>query len=185
MQTFFHDIDAIERFTSSLKSTPSLQCQYCAKQVHFVSHGFVYKQHSIIEKEAVGKRIICCNRYGHHGCGRTYQLNIANKLPKRHYAVSVLCLFITFLLKEQSVCQAYSQATGQIQSRQGWRWLKLLKDKLMTYRGYLKVPIILDRLKPLAFKHHRLLLSTLFTMVQEGGTCPCAHFQLTQQTAFI
>ena len=83
MQKFFKDLNAIEQFTSTLKSTPSLQCHYCSKYEHFISHGFVYKQHSIARREAVGKRIVCCNRYGHQGCGRTYQFDVSRKLPKR------------------------------------------------------------------------------------------------------
>ncbi|MBL4940993.1 MAG: hypothetical protein JKY81_04945 [Colwellia sp.] len=116
MQKFFKDLNAIEQFTSTLKSTPSLQCEYCSKHEHFISHGFIYKQHSIVRREAVGKRIVCCNRYGHQGCGRTYQLDISRKLPKRRYSNAVLFVFISLLLIGQSVCHAYSQATKQTQT---------------------------------------------------------------------
>lgn len=183
MQKFFNDLHAIEQFTSTLKSTPSLQCQYSTKTEHFISHGFIYKQHSIACREAIGKRIVCCNRYGHQGCGRTYQLDIVSKLPKRRYSNAVLLVFISLLLIGQSVCHAYVQATKQGQTRHAWRWLKQLKANLMSYRGYLKVPIAL--VAPNNYKHHRLLLITLASLLSTQATCPCAAFQFKQQSAFI
>jgi len=183
MQKFFKDLHAIERFTSTLKSTPSLQCHYCSKREHFISHGFIYKQHSIAHREAVGKRIVCCNRYGHQGCGRTYQLDISRKLPKRQYSNAVLFVFISLLLIGHSVCHAYAQATKQNQTRHAWRWLNKLKTNLMSYRGYLKVPIALVTLKN--YKHHCIFLTTLASLVSTQATCPCATFQLKQQIAFI
>jgi hypothetical protein len=186
MQKFFKDLPAIEQFTSTLKSTPSLQCQYCLKHEHFISHGFVYKQHSIACREAVGKRIVCCNRYGHQGCGRTYQLDISRKLPKRRYSNEVLFVFISLLFIGQSVCRAYAQATNQSQTRHAWRWLQKLKTNLMSYRGYLKVPISIDSANKVNhFKHHRLLLTTLASLMATKATCPCAAFQFKQQIAFI
>ena len=186
MQKFFNDINAIEQFTSTLKSDPSLQCLHCSKHEHFISHGFVYKQYSITHREAVGKRIVCCNRYGHQGCGRTYQLDIVNKLPKRHYSTWVLFVFISLMSLGRSVCNAYTQATKQTQTRHAWRWLKKLKANMMHYRGYLKVPIPIgssDKLKK--FKHHQCLLSTLTAMILAVDGCPCAAFQCKQQMAFI
>ena len=183
MQKFFKDLNAIELFTSTLKSTPSLQCIHCTKHEHFISHGFIYKQHSIAFREAVGKRIVCCNRYGHQGCGRTYQLDISRKLPKHLYSNAVLFVFISLLLIGHSVCHAYTQATKQSQTRHAWRWLNKLKANLMNYRGYLKVPIAL--VDPNNYNHHRLLLTTLASLVSTETTCPCATFQLKQQTAFI
>ena len=183
MQKFFKDLHAIEQFTSTLKSTPSLQCHFCSKNEHFISHGFIYKQHSIACREAVGKRIVCCNRYGHQGCGRTYQLDISRKLPKRRYSNAILFVFISLLLIGQSVCSAYAQATKQSQTRHAWRWLSKLNTNLMRYRGYLKVPITL--VAPNNYKNHRLLLSALTAMISIGDSCPCATFQLKQQMAFI
>jgi hypothetical protein len=186
MQKIYKDIAAIERFTSTLQSTPSLQCQYCAKHAHFISHGFVYKQHSIALKEAVGKRIICCDRYGHQGCGRTYQLDIASKLPHQRYSATVLFLFISFILLGDSICSAYTQATKQGQTRNAWRWLKKLKTNLIHYRGALKVPIThIPLMNRAHFTHHRILLTTLAAMTSTGDECPCATFQLKQQIAFI
>jgi hypothetical protein len=183
MQKFFKDLNAIEQFTSTLKSTPSLQCQYCTETEHFISHGFVYKQHSITHRETVGKRIVCCNRYGHQGCGRTYQLDISRKLPKRRYSNAVLFVFISLLLIGHSVCDAYVLSTKQTQTRHAWRWLNKLKANLMNYRGYLKVPITL--VAPNNYKRHRLLLTTLASLVSTETTCPCSAFQFKQQIAFI
>jgi hypothetical protein len=183
MQKFFKNLPAIEQFTSTLKSTPSLQCHYCLKHEHFISHGYVYKQHSIAHREVVGKRIVCCNRYGHQGCGRTYQLGIASKLPKHRYSNAVLFLFISLILSGRSIGSAYTEATKQHQTRHAWRWLNKLKANLMRYRGYLKVPITL--VAPNNYKHHRLLLTTLRAIISIADGCPCAAFQFTQQIAFI
>jgi len=186
MQKFFKDIYSIERFTSSLTSTPAMQCQYCSKREHFISHGFVYKQRSISVRETVGKRIICCNRYGHQGCGRTYQLDIVSKLPKHQYTATVLFLFISLILLGHSIGSAYTTATKQSQTRHAWRWLKKLNKSLMRYRGYLKVPIAQVSIEHTAhFTHHRMLLTTLAAMIATADDCPCATFQLTQQIAFI
>ncbi len=183
MQIFFKNIDSVQQFTSSLKTHPSLQCNRCFKKIHFISHGFIYKHHSSVNKEAVGKRIICSNRYGHKGCGRAYQLNVAHKLPKRSYACAVLFTFIRLLLAGKAVTDAYRYATGQQQSRHAWRWLKQLKMNIMRYRGYLKVPI--NHATPADIpRHHRLLLSTL-NPVLLATPCPVATFQITQQLAFI
>lgn len=186
MEKFFKDLNAIEQFTSTLKFQPSLQCQHCLKHGHFISHGFVYKQQSIACRETVGKRIVCCNRYGHQGCGRTYQLDIASKLPMRRYCGAVLFIFISLLLSGCSVCHAYEQATKQGQTRHAWRWLKQLKANLMNYRGYLNVPIpFASADKGRYFKHHLRLLSTLTAIIATLDGCPCVAFQFKQQIAFI
>ena len=140
MQTFFDDMDSIERLTSSLQSDPSLQCKHCFKSDHLMSHGFVYKQRSMSLRETVGKRIICCNRYGHQGCGRTIGLNIASQLPNRRYDTTVLFSFISLLLLGSCVCSAYCRATNQQQSRHAWRWIKQLTQNLTRYRNYLGEP---------------------------------------------
>jgi hypothetical protein len=183
MQTFFNDIESIEQFTSSLKSMPLLTCQYCLKQDHFISHGFVYKQHSISHKEAVGKRIVCCNRYGHQGCGRTKQLHIANVLPNRRYSAAVLAVFIHLLLIGCAVSEAYQRATGQIQTRQAWRWLSRLKANMMRYRGALAPPSA--SIKPPIIVRDSLLFTTLSRLFLSITPCPCAGFQLARQHAFI
>ena len=91
--------------------------------------------------------------------------------------------FISLLLIGHSVCHAYSQATKQTQTRHAWRWLEKLKANLMSYRGYLKVPITL--VAPNKYKHHRILLTTLRAIISIADGCPCAVFQLKQQIAFI
>ena len=187
MQKFFKDLNSIGQFTASLKWQRSLRCEICLNHEHFISHGFIYKQYSSERKEAVGKRIVCSNRYGHQGCGHTYQLTIADKLPHRRYFGVVLVRFISLLLSGHSVCCAYSQATKQSQTRHAWRWLKKLNDNLMHYRGYLKVPIVgkiaLEQAPD--FTYHRCLLTTLNALTSKEGDGSCAAFQISQQIAFI
>ena len=183
MKTFFSDMASIEQFTSSLKSMPALTCQHCLKKEHFISHGFVYKQHSITHKEAVGKRIVCCNRYGHQGCGRTKQVYIAKTLPNRRYSGAVLATFIQLLLIGCAVPEAYYRATDQVQTRQAWRWLHRLKANMMCYRGALSPPNA--SMPPPVIVRDSLLFTTLARLFSSTTSCPCAGFQLAQQHAFI
>ncbi|NQY35145.1 MAG: hypothetical protein HRT37_09305 [Alteromonadaceae bacterium] len=113
MQKFFQSLDDIEQFVASLNSHHCYKCHHCSEQGHFISHGFVYKQYSSANKQAVGKRIVCSNSYGHTGCGKTYQLMLSEQLPSKRYTVTQLNVFILLLLSHLSVCCAYQQATGQ------------------------------------------------------------------------
>lgn len=104
MQKFFKDIQAIDHFTRHLAIHCSqLPCQHCAQSDQFVSHGFIYKQRSQAVSEPVGKRIFCSNRYGHTGCGRTFQLYIADEMPSLHYGCTQVFVFISSLFINLSV----------------------------------------------------------------------------------
>ena len=186
MQKFYQSLDEIEQTVSSLNSHYLLKCQHCSEQGHFVSHGFIYKQYSSCQKKAVGKRIICSNRYGHTGCGRTYQLMLAEQLPSRRYGASQLLMFILLLLSHLSVCSAYQQATGQESTRHAWRWLKRLKDNLMNYRGVLQKPS--EQATSLFTRTRRrthLIFFTLAQLFSANEFTSCAQFQYQQQSAFL
>ncbi|MFQ3248044.1 MAG: hypothetical protein ACI9SP_004704 [Arenicella sp.] len=88
MQRFFDSFSIINLFTLSLDHHQNkTQCAHCLKNNQFISHGIIYKQTSIAERKPVGKRIICSNRYGRSGCGRTVQLYVSNRIPR-------FCLFV-------------------------------------------------------------------------------------------
>ncbi|MER2491631.1 hypothetical protein [Catenovulum sediminis] len=83
MQRFFSSLFQLDIFTRSLDSLNSHQtCQHCACSNSWVSHGFIYRQSGL----KVGKRILCANRYGKSGCGRTLALYLADFIPNRRYS---------------------------------------------------------------------------------------------------
>ena len=184
MQRFFDTFSSIDLFTLSLNHhQDKTQCAHCLKNNQFVSHGIVYKQHSITEREPVGKRIICSNRYGRSGCGRTIQLYVSDRVPRLHYDASVVFVFISLLMAKVCVSQAYQQATGQFETRNAWRWLTKLIRQLSTYRCTLSA-------RTTAIVHHQsrrlqLLLPTLMQMISQTNVRLCASYQLNHQRAFM
>lgn len=187
MDTFYPDIESLDAFTFSLDSLgEKIQCKHCHQSGQMISHGFIYRQHSSIEKEPVGKRVFCSNRYGRSGCGRTHQLYVAHRFPFLHYGAAALLIFLCSLLMGRSLEDAYEAATEQVEPRNAWRWLKRLMRNLSDFRCFLKT-----RLKPTdtapQLKNRRLslLLSTLMPLLSQPPHDPCRHYQLQQQRAFI
>lgn len=187
MQRFFPDFESLERFTLSLDSLDQRQqCPHCSKSNQLISHGVIYRQRSMHEREAVGKRVFCSNRHQHTGCGRTVQLTVADVLPGLRYGAAHLFVFVSSLLMNLSVTAAYRAATGQSAARNAWRWLDKLVRHLSDYRCLLNVqtePITTE------FRHRcrrlRLLLPTfkqLFSRLADGS---CSGFQLASQAAFL
>ena len=187
MQRFFKDFESLNRFTLSLDcQADPLTCPHCMNPQQLVSHGVIYKQRSMHQREAVGKRVFCSNRYGHSGCGRTVQLYVAQAVPARRSGAAVLFAFLSLLLRDMTVVDAYRQATGQEAARQAWRWLTKLFRNLTDFRGLLN-----PRPTPLASgfsarcRRLRLLLPTVKQWFATLPHCPCAHYQLRQQRALM
>ena len=185
MQRFFPDFDSLNRFTSSLDALGDrVQCPHCSKGCQLVSHGVVYKQRSIRQREPVGKRIFCSNRYQHRGCGRTIQLYIAQVIPALRYSTSAVFRFLSSLLKGLTLEEAYSLATGQTDSRHAWRWLRKLEHNLTDFRCVLR-----NGLKTVwgssRSRRMKLLLPTIQTLLAQQARCPCAQYQLQQQRVFM
>ncbi len=187
MQRFFDDFDSIHQFTRSLDyHQDKLACAHCLKNDQWVSHGVVYKQRAIAVKAPVGKRIFCSNRYGRSGCGRTFQLYVASEFPSFQYGAAHLFVFITSLLLNLTVSDAYHKATAQFEPRNAWRWLKRLMRRLSEYRCFLKTRSG-ECSTPLVSKSGRLqcLLPTLARLFTTLSHCPCASYQFIQQNRFI
>jgi len=181
MPSFFATLSDIDQHASFVNRRYSLACSHCGKVGHLIAHGKVYKQVSMAVCQVVGKRFVCCKRFGHVGCGRTVQMRLSCQLPRRVYSGFVLGRFILCLLANMSVVNAYIQATGQASSRHAWRWLTALKLNVWRYRSRLK-RIVLSGFAS-------MLLDTLFRCVHSGNTVdigePCLDFQLRHQMAFI
>ena len=140
MQIFFSSLQSLETFTRSLASLPVQEaCGFCAQSRHWVSHGFLYKQRSSTQRDIVGKRILCSNRYGKQGCGHTRALYLAWIIPQHRYSLHVLLAFIASLIHSATITQAFHQAIGHdlFEPRQAYRWLTALYRQLGWFRGLL------------------------------------------------
>jgi len=183
MKRFFPDFESLDRFTLSLSCfDDKLQCPHCAKSHHLVSHGVIYKQRSIKQREAVGKRVFCSNRFQHNGCGRTVQLYVATVVPMLRYSVATVFSFLSALLMNVSVNAAYQSATGQVEPRHAWRWLHKLHRRLTDFRTFVH-----GRCASLASTFHtrcrrlQVVLPTLQSLFSLTPLSPCAHYQLARQ----
>ena len=184
MDRFYPDIESLNAFTHSLASLDEkIQCKQCQRQGQMVSHGFIYTQ---VGKEPVGKRLFCSNRYGRSGCGRTHQLYLAHRFPFLRYDSAQLRIFLYSLLMGYALEEAYEAATGQVDPRNAWRWLKRLICNLTDFRCFIKTHLK-SADTALQFKNRRLslLLSTLKPLLSLFPHNPCHHYQLLQQRAFI
>ncbi len=187
MDTFYPDIETLDAFTFSLDALgEKVQCKHCHQSGQMISHGFIYKQRSSVEKEPVGKRVFCSNRYGRSGCGKTHQLYVAHCFPYLRYGAAQLLIFLASLLLERPLEVAYETATGQVEPRNAWRWLKRLMRNLSDFRCFLKAHLKPDSVC-IQLKNRRLslLLCALKPLFSQRPHCPCRHYQLQQQRAFI
>lgn len=186
MQRFFSDMNAIEHFTRSLDThCDSLHCQHCSQTGQWVSHGFIYKQRSSTRREPVGKRIFCSNRYGRQGCGRTCQIYLASEIPQCHYNTTHLMIFVSALLINTIITTAYQQATQTAQSRNAWRWLNRLQQKMSVFRLAISRSQRHNSIPFITFKTRCLqtLLPTLNTLMNTFEHF--AYFQRQQQISII
>lgn len=187
MQRFFVDFDAIDWFTLNLDYHQDvLQCPHCSKREQLVSHGWIYKQRSGDEREAVGKRIFCSNRNQRSGCGRTVQFYVAHRVPAMKYDAAHMFVFVLYLLLGLAVGTAYCMATRQSEPRNAWRWLDRLELNLSNFRCTLntrpEAPCVNFRYRA---RRLRLLLSTLSPLFLQLNQCACSNYQLEHQCAFI
>ena len=127
----------MDQASFSLDSLPPSDsaCPYCGKIHQSVSHGYVYKQIAIGQREVVGKRILCSRRDGRSGCGRTRQWYLADVVPGRQYRLPVFIAFVHALLGGDAIEPAYLNSTGSsAQPRHAWRWLQSFIKQLPRWR---------------------------------------------------
>ena len=189
MRLFFQDMDILHQFTLQLDShRDAVQCQHCAKCDQFVSHGFVHKKQHNGDKQPVGKRLLCSNRYGRSGCGHTLRLYLAVDIPAWHYSSVHLLGFVQALIGGLGIQQAYQQSTGTAEPRHAYRWLNKLDGRLPLWRALLnRRPKAVCGDEGLASRTRRLrlLLPTLQALFVRFGTPLGERYQLDRQSAFI
>lgn len=184
MKRYFDTIDTLNSFTLSLDyHREELDPCCCGKDDQFVAHGFVYKQRSQILREVVGKRILCSNRYGRSGCGRTLRLYLATEVPSLHHTTAHLFVFISSLIAGMTIQRAYQKATATADSRNAYRWLNKLDQQLIVFRSVLhKRPADNNNRFTTRSRRLLLLLPTLRTLL---ATLDPQYYQLIHQTAFV
>lgn len=186
MRPFFNDLNSLHQFTLDLDRHPDLQCRHCGQRNQLVSHGFVYQKQYGSDPQPIGKRILCSNRCGKTGCGRTEQLYLAERIPRLRHGASCVFIFVCALIAGAAIAQAYRQATGHDQPRHAFRWLRKMEQALPHYRRYQSRPAP-DSDPDLGKRPRRLqlLLSTLYCLFSHVHTVTCAHFQHHHQIAFL
>ncbi len=185
MKCYFESLDALHCFSLSLDcQTDPIRCQHCSQCDQFVSHGFVYKKQHRGDPLAVGKRLLCSNRYGHSGCGRTVRLYLQTQIARLHYTAVQLSVFLLALLAGRSIQQAYQSATQTSEPRNAWRWLNKLQRKLIDYRALIHRRMSAGR-DTTPNKQHGILLSTLQLLFSLFGNSACARFQQQTQNTFL
>ena len=190
MKLFFNNINALDQFTHELDHhQESLTCQHCGDQGHFVPHGFVYKNQHIDhshEKEPVGKRILCSNRYGRAGCGRTLRLYLADCVPALSRTAFHISLFFLGLITGKPIQSAYTDATHTVDPRNAYRWLSKCQAKIIHYRAAL---VNRSWSYSTAFKCRaqrlQLLLPTVNGLRHQFSDSLVTDFQLKQQHRFM
>ena len=166
MQRFFSTLSELEFFSLSVNSLLFNQpCPHCQQCDQWCSHGYNYNQAGDIR----GKRIICCARFGKHGCGRTIPLYLAHVLPQRRYCLKVIAYFIRALLQRATIECAYYCAMkhDHCSHRQAYRWLDSLYAKLGLFRALCPLPEKPDSVISLRSKRLTVLLSTMAGSIQQ------------------
>ena len=180
MQRFFSTLSELECFSLSVNSLLFNQpCPHCHQCDQWCSHGYRYNQAGDIR----GKRIICCARFGKHGCGKTIALYLSHVLPQRRYCLKVIACFIQALIQGATIEHAYHCAVkhSHYSHRQAYRWLDDLYAKLGLFRTQCPLPD-----KPDSFIHPRsnrlaVILSTLSQSLQQWFDLSLLQTHLNQR----
>jgi hypothetical protein len=187
MPKFYDDLNSLQQVTLNLEfHIDVFVCLSCLKSDQFVSHGFIFHRIDGDNAAITGKRLLCCNRRGRSGCGRTLALYLKERQPKYCYSSAHINVFFLKLLAGQSIPNAYQIATGCYEPRNAYRWLESAYLKLVEYRAVLNEKAINTipsfKMKSPKFK---IVLSTLKVLFSKLDCFPCATFQKTTQQTFL
>lgn len=187
MPKFYDDFDSLQQVTHNLEFYFDVfACLFCSKSDQFVSHGFIFHRKDEKIVAITGKRLLCCNRRGRSGCGRTLTLYLKEKQPQYVYSSAHINVFFLMLLARQTIPKAYQIATGCYEPRNAYRWMESACLKLVEYRALLKEKTIKTiqtyKLKSLNYK---IVLSTLKALFSKFNRFPCAFFQMTTRQSFL
>lgn len=179
MTSFFACMSSLHAFSLN----PTCICKHCGCADQFVSHGFVYQKQQLDSPKSIGKRILCSNRFGRSGCGRTARLSLSDSIPYLHYSASIILSFLLILMRGHCVVSAFQQATGRVNTRQAWRWLHRFTHQLPHWRSHLAFPLSVTSY---SLRSPRLqnVLSSLDALFSTMPVPSCATLQMRWQLAF-
>lgn len=133
MRKFFHSIGEIGRFIGNLRALKQ-SCPHCNAKETLCSHGFIHKLGHFSSKNLIGKRIYCSNRHQKNGCGRTFQLYLADFIPHLHFSVvdfeTEIKRYLHFNIPENE--KEYPSRRCHLRTR--FRWLKKLNNRIPVMR---------------------------------------------------
>lgn len=186
MHIYYPTLDAISQQTQQLDG---VACRHCGKTEQLVSHGFVYKKQALATAPVpVGKRVLCSQRFGRTGCGRTVQLYLASMVRYLHGGGQALACFIASLLVGMTMANAYQQATSRDEPRHAYRWLQKLFLHLSEYRRQSHTVQFTDvnsPQHPRDSSRQRLIVATLERLLLRYPAPLCATYQLSLQRSFL
>ena len=133
MQKFFHSIDEIGRFIGNLRPLQR-SCPHCDATNTLCSHGFIHKFGQFNTKHLVGKRVYCSNRYQKNGCGRTFQLYLADFIPRLHFSIADFETEIQRYLHFNISDNPQENSIRRCNVRTRFRWFRKLENRIPVIR---------------------------------------------------
>lgn len=185
MQIYYPSLQAIEQRTMQLDSA---RCPHCGRSRQLVSHGFIRKKQVRADRQAVGKRVLCSNRYHRTGCGRTMQLYLDATVRYLHRTGSAVVAFVLSLMAGMSIQAAYHDATGTATARRAYRWLHRLSAQSSAHRSVPHRPPLRESgagAAPNRPARLAALISTFSVLLQALGQRACSAYQLQLQQTFL
>ena len=184
MKTIYRHFNEIRSILTSFDLfRDQFKCYKCGQSQFLVPHDIIYTPH----KEPVGQRIFCSSRCRHQGCGATIRLYAQQVIPGKHHSTTKLSAFITHLLNNETIENAYRQATGTDDTRQASRWLHKLHLNLSQFRVHLNMaPVSVGEHWRTSSRRLHLLLPTFRQLVDHFPEQDvCQSLQLLIQQALI
>lgn len=188
MPLFFPSHQALDIFTLQLDlHRDDIACGHCGQSQFLISHGHVYQQLHGGKSEPVAKRVLCSNRYSRLGCGHSFRLYVAGRIPHLHYRPCVVACFFCALLAGLTVAAAWRNATGSLCARHAYRWLNRLNRQQAVFRGH-AAPVDQSAQPPMRSSTRlTLLLQAIAPVFADlaSGSCAVSCYQLGHQSPWF
>jgi hypothetical protein len=172
---------ALDKLKEPLKQTPCLNPE-CRRVGWLIGHGWLRGYDASGERVIRGQRVLCSNRRGRRGCGKTFPILPCDVLYRRQVAAPQLFDFFTGMLRGLSRHAAW-QALGLIFSiRHAYRLWQAFVDQQLRLRALLS-RLLAPPQSAAALPEMQLLehLQAAFA----AAACPIAAFQLHFQEGFL
>ncbi len=134
VKKFFKNTDELKKFLSQIKGET---CPHCSNKNYLIVHSIVYRNTKTGDRIMTGQRIYCSGRGNKLGCGKTFQLYFSMFTPAIHYSTIEFDIFLLGLINDQSIQESYHIATKTQDSRNAYRWLNRIKQKIFDLRHFI------------------------------------------------